>query len=313
MTTNGSAAMAMANGATAMTVVSSPARADLSIRFTQEEERIILETCCGGASKSEAHALISIAEARGLNPILGECYFVKRWDSQSNSNKWAVQASIDSFRIKAEQTGLYAGQDEPEYEYDEKGAVTLARVKVYRKDWPRPAVGVARWSEYVQTTKNGDPTKFWRQMPHNQLAKCAEALALRKAFPAVLSKLYTQEEMAQADNPEPQMTGRATPAQLAPPALITLDEAVFQRLCDQVDEAENAPALNKVASASVKAQKSGAITPAQLEKIKVAVTKKRGLLGTPPPPPPSAPDQDPHNGDEINGMAEAFGDDVGDK
>lgn len=303
------------NGTSMAVVTSAPVRADLSIRFTEEQERIILETCCGGASKSEANALLSIAEARGLNPILGECYFVKRWDNQTNSNKWAVQASIDSFRIKAEQTGLYAGQDEPEYEYDAHGAVTLARVKVWRKDWPRPAVGVARWSEYVQTTKNGDPTKFWRQMPHNQLAKCAEALALRKAFPAVLSKLYTQEEMAQADNPEPQMTGRAAPAQLSPaPKLVTLDEAVFQKLCDQVDAAENAAALNKAASASAKAQKAGAITAAQLEKIKTAVLRKRSdYPKDAPTPPPSAPDQDPHNGDEINGMAESFGDDVGDK
>lgn len=176
------------------------AKADLSTRFSADQRKVILETCCGGASESEASALIAIAEARGLNPILGECYFVKRWDNVTRRDKWAVQASIDAFRIKADQTGLYAGQDEPEYEYAAKGQVMLARVRVWRKDWPRPAVGVARWAEYVQTTKEGKPTRFWVQMPHNQLAKCAEALALRKAFPAVLSKIYTPEEMAQADN-----------------------------------------------------------------------------------------------------------------
>ncbi len=170
-------------------VVSGPglAKADLSVRFSPEQRKVILDTCCGGASESEATALIAIAEARGLNPVLGECYFVRRWDSVAGCYKWAVQASIDSFRIKAEQTGLYAGQDEPEYEYNDHNEVVLARVRVWRKDWPRPAVGVARWEEYVQLTKEGKPTKFWMQMPHNQLAKCAEALALRKAFPAVLS------------------------------------------------------------------------------------------------------------------------------
>lgn len=45
------------------------AKADLSTRFTPEQRQIILDTCCGGASPSEAHALIAIAEARGLNPI----------------------------------------------------------------------------------------------------------------------------------------------------------------------------------------------------------------------------------------------------
>jgi len=307
MTTNGT-----------MTVTSflqsAPVRADLSIRFTPEQEAIILETCCGGASKSEANALLTIAEARGLNPILGECYFVKRWDSSTESTKWAVQASIDSFRIKAEQTGLYAGQDEPEFEHDANGLVALARVKVWRKDWPRACVGVARYSEYVQTTRKGDPTKFWRQMPHNQLAKCAEALALRKAFPAVLGKIYTPDEMMQADNPEPHLTVRPAPAALpAPaPALVTLDEAVFQKLCDRVDEAESIAALNGVASATSKAHKAKAITDAQFSTIKDAVTRKRSLARTypeqvlaisaaPKADAPDAPDQDPSNGDAFDG------------
>jgi phage recombination protein Bet len=174
--------------------------------FTAEDRRLILDTCCQGASEQEAKVLIGIAQARGLNPLLGDCYFVKRWDSQKGREVWAVQASIDAFRMKAEDTGDYGGQDEPEYEYaqgdEERIVPRLARVRVWRKSVPgRPfAVGVAFWREYVQTKKDGSPTKFWQQSGHNQLAKCAEALALRKAFPRQLSKIYAKEEMDQSNN-----------------------------------------------------------------------------------------------------------------
>jgi phage recombination protein Bet len=277
-----------------------PERADLSVRFTPEQRRIILETCCGGASESEAAALIEIAQVRGLNPILGECYFVQRYDGQKKKMVWAVQASIDSLRIKAEQTGLYAGQDEPEYEYDAKGNVILARVKVWRRDWTRPAVGVARWSEYVQTTRDGNPSRFWAQMPHNQLAKCAEALALRKAFPAVLAKLYTPEEMAQADNPEP----AAAPARakvLAPPSPAPApaalpapkaDGVAFERVCAAIDKAETARALNGAAVFAAKEHREGRLTDGELEHIKVAIAKARERQPAGPPV-PAAPESEP--------------------
>ena len=74
-------------------------------------------------------------------------------------------------------------------------------MKVYRKDWDRPAVGLVFWSEYVQTKQDGNPTKFWNDMPMNQLAKCAEAHAFRKAFPEDCGGLYTDVEMEQATHP----------------------------------------------------------------------------------------------------------------
>ena len=266
-----------------------PARVDTSVRFTQEQERVILETCCGGASPSEARALIAIAEARGLNPILGECYFVKRYDTKAGRDVWAVQASIDSFRIKAEQTGLYAGQDEPEYEHDAEGFIVLARVRVYRKDWPRPSVGIARWSEYAQTTKDGTPTKFWKQMPYNQLAKCAEALAIRKAFPAVLAQIYTSDEMQQADNESPTDAPRSAPRQMTAPAPVQIDERAFAELCERVDAAERSAQLNSVANDAVKAVKAGKITRENVETLRIAVLDKRKRIVEEKSAPKSAP------------------------
>jgi len=283
---------------TSLTVL--PERADLSIRFSADQRKAILDTCCSGASESEAAALIEIAQVRGLNPILGECYFVRRYDSQKKREVWAVQASIDSLRIKAEQTGLYAGQDEPEYEYDAKGNVVLARVRVWRRDWPRPAVGVARWAEYVQTNRDGNPTRFWAQMPHNQLAKCAEALALRKAFPAVLSKLYTPEEMAQADNPEPAPAKPLPVAQMHPTLQASFSVDAFAHICGLIDSAESVREVNAAAAAAGKAHKSGRIDDAQLERIKAATVAKRAMLAEPVPrAPESSPAEREPGSDDV--------------
>lgn len=208
--------------------------------FSESERKIILDTCCGGASESDARALLAIAEARGMNPLRQECYFVCR------QGKWAVQASIDSFRMKAEQTGEYHGQDEPEYELDDKGAIVLCRVRVYRKGWPRPSVGVAYWKEYAQESS---PT--WKRMPRVMIAKCAEAIAFRKGFPAVFAKVYTPEEMDQA--------GDATPAPQAkkltpPPVNETESGALRETLAAAIIGAATTDELAKAIAEATKAK-----------------------------------------------------------
>ena len=74
---------------------------------------------------------------------------------------------------------------------------------------------MARYDSYVQKTKEGNPTRFWKLMPDIMLAKCAESLGIRKAFPQELSGVYTEDEMGQADSPRDVQPSEPVPA-LAP-------------------------------------------------------------------------------------------------
>lgn len=180
-------------------------QAEPAFQFTPAQQAMIRDTYANGASQKEFEVLLEIAKLRKLNPLLRQIHFVKRWNKQLGREVWSAQVSIDGLRAIAERTGKYDGQDEPDYEHNKDGLLTCAKVKVYRKDWTRPAVGVAYWNEYVQTGKDDKPTKFWADMPHVMLAKVAEALAMRKAFPEDMGGLYTDEEMQQTDNDRPQL------------------------------------------------------------------------------------------------------------
>ena len=170
--------------------------------FGAEHMRIVREAFAPTASQAEFEVMWAGAKARRLDPVRKQIHFVKRKQKFDGQwvERWTSIVSIDGFRAIAEQTGKYDGQDEPEYEYDEEQRLCLARVRVWRKDVSRPFVGVARWTEYVQTTQDGNPTSTWQKMEHTMLSKCAEALGMRKAFPEPLAGLYTGDEMAQADN-----------------------------------------------------------------------------------------------------------------
>ncbi len=213
------------------------------LEFNAEQKQMILQSFLNGASAQEAAVLMELARVRRLNPITKQIHFVKRSQGfgEKKTEVWAAQVGIDGFRAIAERTGLYDGQDEPEFEYDEKKQLKLCRVKVYRRDWSRPSVGVAHFSEYVQTTRDYKtqevrPNKMWSEKPHIMLAKCAEALAFRKAFPEDTSGLYAPEEM-----PEPSERDVSPPAQVVETGTRTakLKQQLAARTATIIDVAPN--------------------------------------------------------------------------
>jgi phage recombination protein Bet len=199
--------------------------------FTNEQEKMILAQFLGGASKSEAAVLLEIVKRRRLDPFSRQVYFVKRWDAAKHAEVWAIQTSIDGLRSIAERTGKYDGQDEPEYGEDEAGK--FCKVKVYRKDWSpnRAAVGIAYLNEFIQKKKDGTATSFWARMPRLMLAKCAEALAIRKAFPEDAAGLYISEEMPEE---RPQMVAPVHHEPL-PPGKVEVVKAEPEALSPGID------------------------------------------------------------------------------
>jgi phage recombination protein Bet len=180
---------------------------DVVIR--DDEAQLVIDAYCRGATPAEASFFIADCNARRLDPRKRQIFFVKRWDSNLRREVAAHQVSIDGMRAIAADTGLTDGHDGPYWcGKDGKWAdvwlssdpPTAAKYTVFRKGAAHGFTAVARFDAYVQTTKEGKPTRFWRTMGDNQLAKCAEALATRKAFPEPMSGVYTTDEMDHAYN-----------------------------------------------------------------------------------------------------------------
>lgn len=157
----------------------------------------------------------------GLDPFARQIYMIGR-KTKDNDDKWIVkqtiQTGIDGFRLIARRASDHRketlGYIEDAWCGDDgvwkdvwlsSEPPAAAKVTILRNGAPFPAVAI--FSEFKQTTRTGELTKMWREKPAHMIQKCAEALALRKAFPQDLSGLYTTDE-----------TGDEEPGVIASPA-----------------------------------------------------------------------------------------------
>lgn len=193
------------------------------IEFGPEQIELIKRTICANTTDDELALFLQQCRRTGLDPFARQIHGVKRKAKDDEGNwveKLSIQIGIDGFRLIALRSGEYGGQVGPfwcgpdgkwvDVWLDEKPPAA-AKVGVVRKGFADPVWAVARYASYCQMRSvwqnrqkvGEEPNRMWATMPDLMLAKCAESLALRKAFPAELSGLYSSEEMNQPADAEP--------------------------------------------------------------------------------------------------------------
>lgn len=216
----------MAEVSTALTVATEKTVQPLQ-QMTREQIELLKRTVAKDCTDDEFSLFVQQCKATGLNPFARQIFAIKRKDTL------CMQTSIDGLRIVAERTGKYVGQTSTlwcgqdgkwkDIWLDGKPPAA-AKVGILRQDFKEPVYGIALFSEFVQNSNK----IFWEKMPVHMLAKCAEAIALRKAFPMELSGIYSTEELGTQDPQEPirQSYSQEPTNKQTPKRIFTIDNKI---------------------------------------------------------------------------------------
>lgn len=160
-----------------------------------------------GAKDDSIQMVIEYCKACKLDPMQKPVHIVPMWDKNTKSMKDTIMPGIGLYRIQAARSNKYAGVSEPEY--GDTVNTTLGGVSISYPEWCKVTVkklvgnniveftAKEYWLENYATARKDStaPNAMWLKRPFGQLAKCAEAQALRKAFPEIITQQPTAEEM----------------------------------------------------------------------------------------------------------------------
>lgn len=205
--------------------------------FTPAQLNLIKRTVAPDTNDDEFSQFIWTATHLRLDPLRRQIYAFVFSKNDPKKRRMSIITGIDGFRTIAERTGNYRpDEDEPTYEIDADAKIPTnplglvkATVRVYKfshGDWHRVTAS-AYWDEYAPIKEEWaydeeqgkraptgkqvlDTSGNWGRMPRLMLAKVAEALALRKAWPDDFSAVYAAEEVDRA-----RVFNDMTPAELA--------------------------------------------------------------------------------------------------
>lgn len=171
--------------------------------------KVLQSSMYPGAAIESIKMVIGYCKATGLDPMMKPVHIVPMWDNKEKRMRDVIMPGVGLYRTQAARSGC-AGVTEPEFGPDVTEKVggqeitypKWCRVTASRRlDTGEIVQFTARefWMENY-AVKGGQeksiaPNAMWTKRPYGQIGKCAEAQALRKAFPESTGGQPTAEEM----------------------------------------------------------------------------------------------------------------------
>lgn len=192
--------------------------------FTSHEVAMLRQIGVEDAEPADLDLFFHICKRTGLDPFARQIYMIGRETDvkvrvqldNGNSRvevqrmmKFTIQTGIDGYRLigvrASRAQGDQTSHDEPlwrgkpgtdydrwvDYWPDSAGQPAACKYTIWVNGQRHTAV--CNFNEYAQYSGKGELTSMWKKMPANQLAKCAEAQAWRKAYPADFSGVILED------------------------------------------------------------------------------------------------------------------------